>query len=564
MSYILNSPERFQQESAAGMLLALGASLRAVDGGVLRAGARRQGQVAVVIGGGSGHYPAFAGLVGHGLAHGAAMGNVFASPAARQIYNVARAAESGAGVLLSFGNYTGDLISFTRAQEMLRAEGIQAEILPVTDELASAPADRASERRGVAGDLIVFKVAGASAERGDSLEQVLAHARRANECTRTLGVAFSGATLPGADEPLFTVPPGHMTIGVGIHGEPGLMTVPIESARDIARRLWSAIVAEKPEGSADDLVILINGLGSIKAEELFLLYGEVHGLASESRFRVADVQVGEFATSFEMAGVSVTVSWLPQEERDLWLAACDAPAFRRGQVDRTAGDGDVSDEPAVTEERRFSGSGTGRAVLPFLHRAADALASSEKMLGELDAVAGDGDHGIGMRRGVVGALEAAQGAVDRGANIAETLAAAADGWEDSAGGTSGAIWGAMLRAVGERLPPEDEPSPADVAAALAAARDAVRLFGAEPGDRTLLDALEGLVDGYIDADADMSTAWRSAASAAESAAQATAQMTPRRGRARTHSSKELKTPDAGAVSLALVAAALVGDAEKGE
>src|SRR5690625_5092171 len=208
MAYIFNDPASFMDDSTSGFSLAYADWVSRVPGGVVRASEVPDGQVAIVTGGGSGHYPAFAGLVGPGLAHGAALGNIFASPSAQQVYSVAKAAESGGGVLLTYGNYAGDVLNFNQAQERLRAEGIDCHTVVVTDDIASAAPEHSHQRRGIAGDLFVFKVAAAAAEAGRPLAEVVELATRANAATRTLGVAFTGCTLPGSSEPLFTVPHG--------------------------------------------------------------------------------------------------------------------------------------------------------------------------------------------------------------------------------------------------------------------------------------------------------------------------------------------------------------------
>src|SRR5690625_4667341 len=196
MAFSFNDPADFADELTAGFSRAYSNWVTPVSGGVVRATTVPKGQVVIITGGGSGHYPAFAGLVGPGLAHGAAMGNIFASPSAQQVYNVAKAAHTGGGVLLTYGNYAGDVLNFTQAQERLNAEGIECRTVIVTDDIASAPASESEKRRGIAGDLFVFKCAAAAAEAGKSLDEVVEVATLANEMTRTLGVAFSGCTLP--------------------------------------------------------------------------------------------------------------------------------------------------------------------------------------------------------------------------------------------------------------------------------------------------------------------------------------------------------------------------------
>lgn len=245
MSYILNDPAAFADELAAGFVAANQGSVRGVAGGVARASAPVEGQVAVVVGGRSRHYPAFAGLVGAGLAHGAAPGNVFASPSAHRIRSVAKSVAAGAGVLLSYGNYAGDVLNFDLAQKRLAGEGIACRTVTVTDDIYSASSVERFKRRGVAGDLAVFKAAAWAAKQDYSLDEVAAIASRANDRTRTFGVAFSGCTLAGAHEPLFTVPEGRMAVGLGNHGEPGIDARPIPSARELATLFVESLLEEK-------------------------------------------------------------------------------------------------------------------------------------------------------------------------------------------------------------------------------------------------------------------------------------------------------------------------------
>src|SRR6195952_3640981 len=219
MTRLFNDPDDFLDELVDGFVAASGRWIRGVSGGVVRSTKSPEPTVALVGAGGAGHYPAFAGLVGPGLAHGAAMGNLFASPSTQRVYSVAKAADQGRGLLLTYGNYAGDVLNFTAAQDQLKAEGIDCRTVLVTDDIWSAPADEVEKRRGIAGDLTVFKVAGAAAEEGLSLDEVERLPLLANDRPRSFGVAFDACPLPGADAPLFTVPPGRMAVGLGIHGE---------------------------------------------------------------------------------------------------------------------------------------------------------------------------------------------------------------------------------------------------------------------------------------------------------------------------------------------------------
>ena len=224
MTKIVNDPEEFPKDSLAGFTEIYGDYVQPVHGGVVRAAASPESEVALVVGGGSGHYPAFAGWVGPGIAHGSVCGNIFASPSASQARSVIRAADNGAGTLMMFGNYAGDVLHFGQAAEQLRAEGYDIRIVEITDDIASGTAENHLQRRGIAGDFPVVKVVGAACAEGRSIDEVEAIARHVNDRTRSLGVAFSGCTLPGATEPLFTVDEGTFGLGLGIHWEPGIAT----------------------------------------------------------------------------------------------------------------------------------------------------------------------------------------------------------------------------------------------------------------------------------------------------------------------------------------------------
>src|SRR5690606_11637937 len=448
MTRLWNDPADFADEMIDGFVAANGRYVRRVPGGVARSTATPEGQVAFVTGGGSGHYPAFGGLVGPGLAHGAAMGNLFASPSTQQVLSVARAAENGGGVFLSYGNYAGDVLNFDAAQEQLRAAGIPCQTVTVPDDVSSAGKDEIHKRRGIAGDLTVFRIAGAAAERGANLDEVTRLARRANDRTRSFGVAFSGCSLPGASKPLFEVTPGHMAIGLGIHGEPGLGDAAIPTADGLAEMLVSRLLDELPEdvASLKDARVgpVLNGLGSLKYEEMFVVYRRIAELLSAEGIVAVDPHVGEYCTSFDMAGTSLTLLWLDDELEDLWDTGVDTPAYRRGSVDTSslalASADDDADDDVIGEADDAS-----RAVAATIADAFDVwrktIDENVDELGRLDAIAGDGDHGIGMQRGIHAAQAAARDAAERGAGAATTLARAADAWSDRAGGTSGAIWG---------------------------------------------------------------------------------------------------------------------------
>jgi len=560
MTHLVNDAADFGDQALDGLVAAHGRYLRTVHGGVARATQTDAGEVAVVIGGGTGHYPAFAGWVGPGLAHGAACGNIFSSPSASQVYAVLKAANRGGGIFLSLGNYAGDVLHFGQAADRMRAESVDVRMLAVTDDIASAPAAEREKRRGIAGDLAVFKVAGAAAAEGMSLDDVERTARRANERTRTLGVAFSGCTLPGADHPLFTVPDGKMSVGLGIHGEPGIAEVDLPSANEIARLLVEKVLAEAPEDDGRRIAVVLNGLGTVKYEELFVAYRMVAELLEHRGCTIVDPEVGEQCTSLDMAGLSLTVMWLDEELERLWTAPCDTPAYRKGVMAerRRVPDEDRVDQvTAIPQSSEASRTLAGRlaGALADVHQ---VLVDNEVALGDLDAVAGDGDHGIGMVRGALAADESAQASVAAGAGAHTLLLRAGDAWAERAGGTSGALWGAAIGAVAHLL--DDQSSPGEdvvVRAAVEAVDAIIALGGADVGDKTMVDAAIPFRDALVAAKGKgLAPAWADAAAAADEAARGTAEFAASRGRSRVHGEKSIGTPDPGAVSFAKIVAVL--------
>ena len=562
MTRLFNDPADFADEMIDGFVAANSARVRRVTGGVIRNTRSTPGSVAVVIGGGSGHYPAFGGLVGQGLAHGAAMGNLFASPSAQQVHSVATSANQGGGIFLTYGNYAGDVLHFTHAQDRLIEEGIDCRTVVVTDDIAAAPLAEKHKRRGIAGDLTVFKIAAAASEAGYTLDEVVRVATLANERTRSLGVAFTGCTLPGADAPLFTIPEGRMGVGIGIHGEPGIDETDVPTAAGLAELFVSRLLAELPDGieSAEGqrVTVLLNGLGSVKYEELFVVYSTVVKLLTEAGVTIVEPEVGELCTSFDMAGASLTLFWLDDELESLWAAPADAPAFRKGSVAPT----EALDDSGIVDVATVAivpGSAESQTAAVTARAAIDAIAAvideNADELGRIDAVAGDGDHGIGMQRGSHAAAAAAAEALEAGAGAQTLLTRAGDAWADRAGGTSGALWGAALAALGAALGDQDAPTGASVAEGVTGAKTAILKFGAVVGDKTMVDALVPFADTLSARVADgspLAVAWQDAADATSAAAAATADLLPKMGRARPHAEKSLGTPDAGAHSLALI------------
>ncbi|MFC8039289.1 dihydroxyacetone kinase family protein [Paenarthrobacter sp. NPDC057355] len=564
MTKIFNDPADFADEALAGFCDAHSDLVRQVEGGAVRRNRPAMPKVAVITGGGSGHYPAFAGIIGPGFADGAVVGNIFTSPSTQQAYSVAKAANSGAGVVFTYGNYAGDVMNFGMASERLNAEGIRAENVLVTDDIASAPLSEIGKRRGIAGDFVVFKVMGAAAEAGLDMDSVVRLGRKANELTRTIGTAFGGCTFPGADAPLFRLPEGQMGLGLGIHGEPGLFDTELPTAVELGRELVRRVVEEAPSAASGRVAVILNGLGSTKHEELFVLWRTVAPLLREAGYTLVMPEVGELVTSLDMAGASLTLTWLDDELEQYWTAPALTPAYRRGSVGFDVAFTEDAAEASVAEATHYSSTEASRAYagqcLSALETTAALMRSSEAMLGDMDAIAGDGDHGRGMVRGSAASLEAAAAAVSSGAGAGSVLMVAGDAWADKAGGTSGVLWGAGLRAFGERLGDTEIPTPEVLAQSVRAFADRIAGLGkAEIGDKTMMDALlpfASSLEEHVAGGSSLEQAWADAAAEATTAAASTADLRPLKGRARPLAEKSIGTPDPGATSLAMVFAAV--------
>jgi dihydroxyacetone kinase len=562
MTYVYNSERTFKDEMIDGLVAAYARYQRRVPGtsAVVSVSAPVPGRVSTIVGGGSGHYPSFAGLVGPGFADAAVCGDIFTSPSAEQVHRTIRAVDGGAGVLMMFGNYAGDVMHFGLAADQARAQqDIDARIVLVTDDIASAPPERAADRRGIAGDFFVFRAAASAAHRGDKLDEVERVAQKANAATFSIGVAFDGLTVPGRDEPLFTVEPGTMVLGLGIHGEPGLETMPLAKADDLAALLVGRLLAERPAG-AERARILVNGLGRVKYEELFILYRGAAARLEREGVRLTEPEIGEFVTSLDMGGCSITLVWTDDELEELLCTPVATPGYTRpGPVPEMDGPvrpfgpttADVTEAPPLVGDHELTPSGL--AARRSLEAVAARLHELESHLGDLDAVAADGDHGTTMTRGMDAALEAARRS---GPDAAAILVAAGMAFADAAGGASGALWGSGLTTIGTALGTAgtDRPGAPYLAGAWEQARDAViRLGGSVPGDKTLVDALDAFVRRFraaADAGHHTAQAWVEAAEAAERAAADTAAMRARRGRAARLAERSVGTLDPGAVSLA--------------
>lgn len=523
----------------------------------------RPSKVGIVIGGGSGHEPAFAGYVGRGLADAAPLGNIFASPSPTQIKDAVYEADGGAGVLMLYGNYTGDVMNFDMAAEELASEGIEAESFVVTDDIASAPVERSHERRGIAGDFFVFKVAGAAADMGLSFEDVKEAAVEANAATRTMGVALSPCSMPQTGKANFEIPDGMMEIGMGIHGEPGVEQLPIGTADDVTERLMSPIIGELALSDGDEVAVLVNGLGATTLLELYVIHRKLSSILDEKGVSIHFSWVGEYCTSLEMAGASISLLKLSDRLKSWLDHPCQTPAL---QVGKTVGEVSKKNAPerAVSNKTPSSAAvdhsnlATGGKITPDVFRsmmqsaARDIFAASDH-LSELDGAIGDGDHGVTMTIGWQAVLKAME-ALRTDATISQQCDASAQAFLDAVGASAGPLYASAFQSAGRAVSNRLNLDAGSIVLWIEGMAEGIQSRGkAEVGEKTMLDAwfpactaARSALDEGLDAEGCLSAA----AEAARRGASDTKEMVSQRGRSKVLGDRSIGHIDAGAVSAA--------------
>lgn len=334
MKKLMNKAENFAQETVEGIVLAHPESLKMVNGSwhcLVRADQKKEGKVAIATGGGSGHLPVFLGYVGYGLTDGVTVGNVFASPSAQAMHEVDKAIHAGAGVLHLYGRYGGDLMNFGMAADLAEMEEIEVTEVLVTDDIASAAKGQEEKRRGVAGLVFAYKVAGAAAEEMLPLAEVTRIAQKTVNNMRTMGVALTPCIVPEAGKATFSIGDGEMEIGMGIHGEPGINRTGLKSVDEVVEEILTKILDDLPFASGNEVAILVNGLGGTPKEELYLAYRKAYQLLNERGIVIHRKYIGEYATSLEMAGMSITLLKLDDELKRLIDAPCYSPFFEQSR-----------------------------------------------------------------------------------------------------------------------------------------------------------------------------------------------------------------------------------------
>lgn len=330
MKKFVNDPFDVVDEMLEGFLDVYSGYVRKLESArtVVRVDAPIKGKVGVITGGGSGHKPAFIGFIGRGMLDAVAVGEIFTSPPPISVFEAARAVNGGKGVVFLLGNYSGDVMNFGLAAEMCREEGIPVVQVIATDDVGSGPKEKASNRRGVVGEFLAWKIAGAKAEAGGSLEEVRAVAEKVNQMTRTLGVALTPCTVPAKGTPTFTLAEDEMEYAVGHHGEPGTAKIKMRSADEITEMMVKGVLEDLPFQSGNEVAVLINGLGATPQLELFICYRKVKQILEQKKIKVYKPFVGQFFTALEMAGFSVTLMKLDEELKTLLSAPADTPCYK--------------------------------------------------------------------------------------------------------------------------------------------------------------------------------------------------------------------------------------------
>jgi dihydroxyacetone kinase len=557
MKKLINQPQRVVEEMMQGFLAMHGGLALLSDHHVLlRAVAEevRDRQVALVSGGGSGHEPAHAGYIGAGMLSAAVAGEVFTSPSPDSVFAAIQAVSGKPGVLLIVKNYTGDRLNFGLAAEMARGEGIRVEIVVVADDIALVGTQQHAGARGIAGTVLVHKVAGEAAAEGKSLEEVAAIARATADAVASMGVALSAGTVPTVGKPSFILGQEEVELGLGIHGEPGIRRGPLRSADELADELVEAIVSAQQLTTDDRIALLINNLGATTMMELAIFARGALSSLESRRFSIERVYAGTFMTSLEAAGVSLSIVRVDDDRLKRLDAPTSAPAWPNAARKRL---GRVRDR--VVASRQF---------IPVPHRdwsdqlpnkmraiqaACCALIDAEVRLTDLDQAVGDGDLGVSLARGAKAVVESLP--IYQLYNPAEAFKAIGLTFQKVVGGCSGPFYAVLLLRAANSLRVANMDDPKAWARASLDACDAIsELGGASAGDRTMLDALLPFANALTTALEQGSSTAESleiAVCAAEAGAEATAQMIPRRGRSSYLGDRAIGHPDPGAVAVAV-------------
>ncbi|MBQ7371260.1 MAG: dihydroxyacetone kinase subunit L [Blautia sp.] len=584
MQRILNNPDDIVDEMLEGFLkthsdlVEMGSNPRVVKTKHIPAN-----KVAVITGGGSGHKPAFIGYVGRNLCDAAAVGEICSSPTAAAFLDAAKDTDQGRGVACLYGNYSGDNMNVKMAVKMAEKQGIIVKTVVANDDVASAPKDQREKRRGVAGEVLMWKVGGAKAAQGASLDEVVAAAQKAIDNTRSVGIGLSPCTLPAVGHPNFEIKPGTMEVGIGHHGEPGIAVTELESAAQMAKRMVDVVVPDLPFENGDEVVVLVSGLGATPVMELYVLYNEIEKLLKEKGIRIHRPYVGNYFTSLEMMGATLTVMKVDDELKQLIDLPCDSmglkqvgdmepdrdfadPAAPVHREEKTEADFETPvrrnvDQPKVQKKRPQNGTGMKNSDgKPVLLGMVKAIQENKDYLAEVDGLIGDGDHGMNMNKGFT-LFEKRFG--DKAFTLTEGLDKLGDILFSEIGGSMGPIYGTILKEMALAGADLDEITLADFAEMLSAGLKGLQeIVQAQVGDKTLVDTLSPAVDVLkkrAEQDAAFAMALEEMKQAAAAGRDSTKDMVAKFGRSSRLGERSRGVLDAGATSCCIILTAMADE-----
>ncbi|PEK29811.1 dihydroxyacetone kinase subunit DhaK [Bacillus pseudomycoides] len=574
MKKIINQPETLVMEMCNGMVMAHPELELLKKYKVIKKKEMNENKVTLISGGGSGHEPAHAGLVGKGMLDAAVCGDVFASPSQIQVYQAIKATASKKGTLLIIKNYSGDIMNFKNGAHLATEDGIEVEYVRVDDDIAVEDSLYTVGRRGVAGVVLVHKIAGAAAEEGMDLMQVKAVAEKAAANVRTIGLALTSCTVPASGSPTFKLGEDEMEYGVGIHGEPGRKREKIATADELALRMTNDLVKDLGLDEDAEIAVLVNGFGGTPLQELYLFNNAVTRELSKRNIRINITFVGNYMTSIDMAGISLTVMKLDDELKTLLSKECNTPAFKVDGPIESVEYVDIAEheeekpvffETETAEEHAIIKNEviTLNNMIYLIDKMSEVIIKNEVPFCELDTHAGDGDFGMSVAKGFKQLKREWSSILDQEhLNIGTFLDACSMVIMEHCGGASGPIWGGAFRAAGKAMEGKMELTVGEFAEMLQAALHGIQSIGersfgrgAEVGDKTLVDALVPCANAWSESAAagtDFKTAFEKGAAAAVKGAEYTKEIVARMGRAGTVGERSLGYPDAGAYALGVI------------
>lgn len=523
----------------------------------------RKNKVALVVGGGSGHEPLFSGFCGAGLADSVACGNICASPNPELIYEAAKAVDQGKGVLFVYGCYAGDNLNFDMAEELCQADGMRTAHVRIWDDFASAPKERITDRRGIAGDIFVIKIAGAACDAGLDFDEVVRITEKARDNINTIGLATSPGTLPGNDKPTFELADDEMEFGMGLHGEPGIERTKMMPADDMVDRMYREIKEEMDLKEGERIAVLINGLGSTPLLELNIVYYDLHKRLVKDGLIVHDAEIKTYCCCMEMGGFSITILRLDDELIKYLDAPCYSPYYAKGELTGATyqaedieeeelefDENDVEEAEIVRSKEGVLEELSAEDTRNMLLYIADKIIAKKPYLTQVDSAIGDGDHGIGMAGGMQKAKKKLLKMKDE-KNAYKLFEIAGQAMLMSMGGASGVIFGSLYLAGAQGMEAKAQITAEDLAKMERKSLEAIQERGkAEVGDKTMVDALAPAVEAMeANSQKGLLDMLKAAEEAARQGVEDTKKYQAKFGRAKSLLERAIGHQDAGATSV---------------